>query len=621
MKNNFVIGNEYYIKITQENSEMATASTEQFALIFTSGKYRISGGTWVSANNILLSKIPNNYIKISISGSPVGSIETDSYFEIVGTLGNIISFNYSLSVCKAVQQYTIPNPIEIELDNLNCEPHLVSKTSGTNLLYVDTAYGVFREEQNVLTPSVVIEYDSVPNFNYVYIPSLSRYYFVTGITLVRYRVYRVDLKVDVLCTYDSDIRLQDAFVSRCRTTYASTPYLIDERIPLDKIPSKVTSKLSYDVASGLQFNPKRNTNDYTIVVSVITNNASATTQTGSKSNLWDSNLPEVSNFMGNSPSIYSYAITYDDWVTLCQKLLDDDTLETYVVNAIMYPFIVSSDAFVSAGLKQIYLGSENSGVSGYVMQGTFSHYRFYFDCTFSKRFTQGYNNFLNYEPYRKLEIYLPYHGWTTLDSRRVVGNTIYIYYEHDYVNGDSQILIYDHTNNVLLDTYRVNIGIKLPISSTNARENQNLKDSSFMNMIMGMYGSAIQMGVGAGSGKYGSAIGGGFSGAKAYMNRINDNMFIYDKANTLVGTEILGNISPMDAYIRETYFAPVSGFDATKFAELNGYKWDEYVNISSANCSGYTEIPDMHYVPSSYKFITKTEIDEIISLAKNGIIL
>lgn len=619
MKDNFIISNKYYIKITQENPEMVTDSVDAFALVFSSVRYRISGGSWITTSGASLYKNPNDYIKIQVSGVDVCSINTDSYFEIVGTLSVIPSFDYSLSVCKAVQQYTIPNPIALDLFKLNCEPHLVSKTTGTNLLYVDTAYGVFREEQNVLTPSIMIEYSNVPDFNYVYIPSLSRYYFVTGITLVRYGVYRVDLKVDVLCTYGSDIRGQNAFVSRSGTANASTGYIIDERIPLDKIPVKSTSKLSYDVASGLQFIPKRNTNDYTIVVSVVTNNASATTQTGSKSNLWDSNLPEVSNFMGNSPSIYSYAITYDDWVTLCQKLLDDDTLTTYVVNAIMYPFIVSNDAFVSAGLKMIYLGGTSSGVSGYVMQGTFSHYRYYFDYAFSKRFTQSYSNFLNYEPYRKLEVYLPYHGWTTLDTRRVTGNTIYFYYEHDYVNGNSQILVYDHTNNVILDTYRVNIGIKLPISSTNARENQNLKDSSFMNMIMGMYGSAIQMGVGVGSGKYGSTIGGGFSGAKAYMNWINDNMFIYDKANTLVGSEILGTLSPMDAYVRETYYTPVASFDITKFVAINGYKWDLYTTTSS--CSGHTEIPEMHYVPSTYKFITKTEIDEIIALAKNGIIL
>ena len=624
MISDYIVGNKYYIKTDNSLvSPIPATNTEQIYLHFNAGdgKYRINGGSWVSASSILI-QITQNYARLNINGTihPFGS-STEKTFEIYGTLYYKGVTSPDLSPYPYLKSVAIQNPIEIELDTLNCEPHLVSKTASTNLLYKDTAYGLFREEQNILTPSIVFEYSKVPDFNYVYIPSLSRYYFVTNVTLVRNNIYRVDLKVDVLCTYDSDIRLQNCFVSRSGSIGNETMYLIDERVPLNKIPQISKTKLTPVVSSGLVFNPNKNTSDYTIVVSVVTNNASAYTQTGSKNNIWDSNLPEITNLMGNSPAIYSYAITYSDWVNLCQKLLDDDSLETYIVNAIMYPFNVSNDAFVSAGLKPIYLGTENSGVSGYIMQGTFSHYRYYWSHQFSKRYTGQYNEFLNYEPYRKFDIYLPFHGWVNLDTRKITGKTIYIYYEHNYVTGNSQVLIYNHTDNVLLDTYPVNVGVKLPISSTNARENQNQRDTATLNMIMGLYGSAIQMGTGAMSDKLGSVLGGGLSGAKAVMSKVNSDMYIYEKASTAMGSDMLTMLTPMDCWVREIYHTPEIYFNLTDFVTINGYKWDEYGDITTLGCSGHTEIPEMHYVPSTYKFITKTEIDEIVSLAKNGIIL
>lgn len=620
MISDYIVGNKYYIKTDNSLvSPIPVANTEQIYLHFNAGdgKYRINGGAWVSASSILI-QITQTYARININGTihPFGS-STEKTFEIYGTLYYKVVTSPNLSPYPYLKSVAIVNPIEIELDTLNCESHVVSKTADTNLLYKDTVYGLFREEQNILTPSVVFEYSKVPDFNYVYIPSLSRYYFVTNVTLVRNNIYRVDLKVDVLCTYDSDIRTQIAFISRSGTSGSNTAYTIDERIPLNKVLQKSVSKLTYAGRSGMNFNPNINATDYCVVVSVVYNSASALTISGSKSS-YDSNLPTISNYMGYSPVIKSFAITYNDWITFCDYLIRHEDDASFLVSAFMYPFIVSNDAFVTAGLKAIYLGENSSGVSGYQMQGRFGHYERAYTYTFNKRYTSSHLEFLNYEPYNKYEIYLPFYSWVSLDTREIIGKTINIYYTNDYVNGNSQIILYNNTDNRIIEAYPVSIGIALSISTTNAFNNQNLKDSYMLNMIMGLISGGSQMATGIASDKLGGIVGGALTGAKAVMSQINNDMFIYDKAHTIVGGGMLAMYTNMDAFVRNTYVMPEI-YLTSEFFTINGYKWDVYTTLSG--CSGHTEIPEMHYVPSTYKFITKTEIDEIISLAKNGIIL
>ena len=65
----------------------------------------------------------------------------------------------------------------------------------------------------------------------------------------------------------------------------------------------------------------------------------------------------------------------------------------------------------------------------------------------------------------------------------------------------------------------------------------------------------------------------------------------------------------------------------TYYKERNGYPLRKYDALTKTiggvtyTYTGYTEITQMHYTPSSYKYITTAEIDEIEKLAEEGIIL
>ena len=107
--------------------------------------------------------------------------------------------------------------VKIELYMNTSESNRVDKSSWIELVY--TLWGNFKEITSITTPSIIIAYDDVINFNYVYIPQLSRYYFVEEVTSVRKGLWQLRLKVDVLMTYKTTILQQKGYISRCAFEY------------------------------------------------------------------------------------------------------------------------------------------------------------------------------------------------------------------------------------------------------------------------------------------------------------------------------------------------------------------------------------------------------------------
>lgn len=89
------------------------------------------------------------------------------------------------------------------------KPNKVNKTLQENEEYT----GVLNSTVNVLTPVVRFRTRTPVNFNYVYIDSLNRYYFVSEI-LQDGDICTVRLKVDVLYTYKDKILSSSATLTK-----------------------------------------------------------------------------------------------------------------------------------------------------------------------------------------------------------------------------------------------------------------------------------------------------------------------------------------------------------------------------------------------------------------------
>lgn len=75
--------------------------------------------------------------------------------------------------------------------------------------------GTLRDETSIINPSIHIEIGpEIVGYNYAYIPDFGRYYFITDITAVNHKIFRIDLNVDVLQTYWNSLRELSVIVAR-----------------------------------------------------------------------------------------------------------------------------------------------------------------------------------------------------------------------------------------------------------------------------------------------------------------------------------------------------------------------------------------------------------------------
>ena len=98
-----------------------------------------------------------------------------------------------------------------------------------------------------------------------------------------------------------------------------------------------------------------------------------------------------------------------------------------------------------------------------------------------------YNNFLDFEPYTKVQIYLPFYGCAMLDSSLVIGRTISIKYIIDVITATAKIKII-HDNKTLYE-FKTTCGSDLPITSSNRAS-----------VEMGYLSSGVGMGISIASG-------------------------------------------------------------------------------------------------------------------------
>ena len=123
-----------------------------------------------------------------------------------------------------------------------------------------------------------------------------------------------------------------------------------------------------------------------------------------------------------------------------------------------------------------------------------------------------YNNFLDFEPYTKVQIYLPFYGTAMLNSSLVVGRRIDIVYIIDVITGTAKISI-KHKNKTLYE-YKTTCACDLPLTSSNRAS-----------VEMGYISSGLGMGVSLASGNVIGAVASGLSMAQSqFSSNTNGNV-------------------------------------------------------------------------------------------------
>lgn len=97
-----------------------------------------------------------------------------------------------------------------EMDRVTKSPKIVAEYSGT-----------LRADCSIVDPVILLQIDqeqiNMPRVNYAQIPDFGRYYFITGIRVLREGIWEISLHCDVLMSYAGYIRALPALIARDQT--------------------------------------------------------------------------------------------------------------------------------------------------------------------------------------------------------------------------------------------------------------------------------------------------------------------------------------------------------------------------------------------------------------------
>lgn len=79
--------------------------------------------------------------------------------------------------------------------------------------------GTLKSNTSVVSPSIIFEFSAFPAYNYAYIQEFSRYYWITDKVQIANNVWQIDMKVDVLASYKTEIGDSSKYVLRSAVAY------------------------------------------------------------------------------------------------------------------------------------------------------------------------------------------------------------------------------------------------------------------------------------------------------------------------------------------------------------------------------------------------------------------
>lgn len=247
---------------------------------------------------------------------------------------------------------------------------------------------------------------------------------------------------------------------------------------------------------------------------------------------------------------------------------------------------------VTGGSDNIYCGYLDSGVSADVVTNQFVT----LSCG-SVTVPTKYNNALDYSPYTKVSIYLPFVGIRELDADDVIGATVDVTYRVDVLNGAclASVKCSRNTLNAVLYTFEGNCSVQLPVSG-----------ATFGGPTAGaMVATAAIVGTAVTGGAASTAIAAGAGG-----------MIAGSKTNIQKSGNFSGNAGALGSkipYIIITRPIPVTPVNYHLY-----YGLPSHVSVLISSLTGYTRVKSVHI--DDISSATDEEKRMIESILKDGFI-
>ena len=552
--------------------------------------------------------------------------EMPSYKEGTPTREGYTFIGWNPSIVPAISNqdytatYVASDKISMFLYQCTAENERVNKSE--YLTEVGQLYGYFRDETNLLSPNIIIEYDKIPDFNYVYLSSFGRYYYVKSYSSVRTNYWRINLSIDVLMTYKDFILNLEPYVARNENQYDDS--IEDTLLPLEY--SKTVEETSIESTGENVYS----LDDYSIFITTLFDDS------GENENYVEYDNEPIENKTGSNllkDSIYPYeggstkfslvqmisaSADYQEILgKIIAPLINDDTLASYVVSMRVLPvsnvFAVGSDTFQSS--RYLYIKNNSSKIDVEKTQIIHWHNSLIPPmCVAKFTITGKYGNFLDYEPYTTYEIYLPFYGWATLPSYQIVGKEIRVVYIMQATSSDGYIYVL--TNSEIVFGTSAKIGVDIAVNTTNAERINREGLSTGLNSAISGIGGVALMTAGLMTGNPFAIVGGFSMSSGAITSGISGLMKMMPTASANVSNGYPASWTSRQVRLRVTY-PTIATNDVDKYAKYIGRPLQKSVKLSTL--TGMTVVGGVHI--EGLSTATNDEKAEIDRLLRKGVVL
>lgn len=501
------------------------------------------------------------------------------------------------------------NPIfEISLDNyLNLEGLLdityPDDDNDIDIMYVD-------DDENIDIDAYTDNF-SIFDVNYVYIEEFKRYYFVKDINVINAKLFILSCECDVLDSHKDELLELDALIERNEFLYND---LLEDNLSSYNY-NKDIRILDFDTHPDIytQFRTDLNIGSD----SYFANNIIWSRMSGG----YDINR-NSQGFTGElvSPAMQGYAkgdLLYslnsvDDLEAIVKSYVNNDVKLTYLKHLTIYPF------------KPKYLGEQHHGAIAINPGVSYEtvNYRDVDIVTESievgKFIFSKFKSYMDFSPYTKYEVYVPYYGYVELNAEDLSFSTIVVEYDVNYFTGEeiAKIVCYDFNNakKRLLFSSAVELGTKIPLNSTNSYEIEKEKDALKISTALGVVSSTMQIALGWASYNPMMMASGGMGLASTLGTALSKANQFYVSGKIDMSKAVFNNFNPLLPHLKVTKLVKNNNND--NFIKYYGKPLNEVHNLSTLH--GFTKVVDIHLENVSALDGEKSAIE---SLLKTGIII
>ena len=314
----------------------------------------------------------------------------------------------------------------------------------------------------------------------------------------------------------------------------------------------------------------------------------------------------------NTPFEYLYALRWDSMYSLLLKIVRgqltdfitdiQQNTEDYILSVTWYPFNLSYFGVFSN--RTLTIGKK-----------TFS------DLTYKSvrmkpvipiarvpRRSREFNNFLDFAPYTKMTLQVPFFEKFDIEPRDLYGHYIEVYMAVDLSKNQATCFLY-RDNNYLIDSRTVTIGVDIPLGKTNEAEQKRNNVLQTISAIGGAVGVAV-----------GSATGNPLiTGASVGLLTKNITTGLQNNVDRLSGFKgSNGGRDFLTVDKRIILMIEQPQFVKRPSMSLKGKVLNETRTLNTL--SGYTECDIVHFEPHD-TLMTEEEIDDIITQLERGVYL